>query len=218
MAISFDSIMPSSAGMSMAITIGIVALIVGGLGILIFLFVYNKVKFIYTIKLFQKIGNQVIPTATDMAKKDRISTSGDFWLICKKAKKILPIPTIQMGKRVYWFFEREDGEWINFALKDFDKEMKEAGIYYVHEDMRLQRLGIQKNLKNRFDKLKFWDKYGNAILSILYIMIIAVCLIVLFQKISGLFEQLTQTSTAIENMARAVENMGRKVGGGVKPI
>ena len=79
----------------------------------------------------------------------RIGKAGDYWCKLKKFKKTLPRPRRQVEKNTYWFYEREDGEWVNFTLNDFDDGMKKAGAYFVDEDMRLQRLGIQKNLQER---------------------------------------------------------------------
>ena len=70
----------------------------------------------------------------------------------------------------------------------------------------------------RFNKLKFRDKYGTMIMMIVFVLIITICLVLLFQKMNGLWSQMTATSDAITKMADAVNNMATRVGGGVRPV
>lgn len=170
------------------------------------------------VVLFRKVSNRIIPLVNDKAMFQRVGTSGDYWLKTKKLKKTLPRPKIEMGKNTYWYYEREDGEWINFELSDIDSQMKKAGVYYVDEDMRLQRLGIQKNLKERLMKETFWQKYGTTIMLIIFVLIVTIALVVLFQKMQGNWEAATQTAKAIEHMAASVEQLSKNMGGnGVTP-
>jgi hypothetical protein len=169
------------------------------------------------VMLFRKVANRTIPVSTDKAMFERVGQSGDYWLKTKSLKKTLPRPKIEMGVNTYWFYEREDGEWINFELSDIDAQMKQAGAYYVDEDMRLQRLGIQKNLQSRFIKESFWQKYGTTIMLVIFCLLVTVCLVVLFQKMTDNWKQAEITATAIEHMATSVDNMARNIGGGVVP-
>lgn len=169
----------------------------------VYFYIIN-LKFNKKIILFKKVSGKVIPVAKDKGMLERIGLAGDNWLRVKNFKKILPRPKIEMEKNTYWYFEREDGEWINFCLDDMDAVMKTAKAYYVDEDMRLQRLGIQRNLKDRFEKSSFWDKYGNMIMGILFMMIVTICLIVIFNKINDLVKALPQLAHALESLANAI--------------
>lgn len=173
------------------------------LAIGVYFFIIN-LKFNKKVILFKKVSGKVIPVAKDRGMLERIGLAGDNWLRTKVFKKILPRPKIEMEKNTYWYFEREDGEWINFSLQDMDDVMKTAKAYYVDEDMRLQRLGIQRNLKDRFDKASFWDKYGNMIMGILFMLIVTICLIVIFNKINDLVKALPQLAKALESLANAI--------------
>ncbi|MHA1471119.1 MAG: hypothetical protein ACTSSP_11250 [Candidatus Asgardarchaeia archaeon] len=197
-----------------SIILGIAVVVAIGLGFFIYWFM-TYLKYNKKIKIFRKVGTLIMPIASDSACFERVGAGGDYWCRTKKTKKILPRPKIQMDKNEFWFYEREDGEWINFALKDFDIEMKQAGAYYVDEDMRLQRLGIQKNLQERFNKVTFWDKYFGMIMTIVFIMIITICLVVLFNKMEGNWEQATRASEAIEHMAKSVDAMTARTTSGV---
>lgn len=208
---------PSFAGWQnwvLYILIGIVVVVAVIFGIY---WLINYLKWNKKVVLFRKVSNRIIPVATDKAMFERVGQSGDYWLKTQKLKKTLPRPKIEMGVNTYWFFEREDGEWINFELADIDAQMKKAGAYYVDEDMRLQRLGIQKNLKDRLIKETFWQKYGTTIMLIIFVLIVTICLVVLFQKMQGNWASATETAKAIEHMAQSVDNMAQRIGGGVTP-
>jgi len=180
--------------------------------------VFQYLRWNKKVLLFRKVSNRIIPLVNDKAMFERVGMSGDYWLKTKTMKKTLPRPKIEMGKNTYWFYEREDGEWINFELSDIDSQMKKAGVYYVDEDMRLQRLGIQKNLAARLIKESFWQKYGTTIMLIIFVLIVTISLVVLFQKMQGNWTAAAETARAIEHMASAVEQMSQNIGGsGVKP-
>jgi len=167
--------------------------------------------------MFEKVNGKVYQTGFDKAKFERIGVAGDYWARTKKFKKILPKPRISSGKNTYNFYIREDGEWINFGLEDIDCKMHEAKTYYLDEDIRLQRLGIQKNLETRFKKEKFWDKYGNMIVMLIFVIIITICLVVLFQKLILVSTGLKEASSAMTTLANALMGVSSRVGGGLVP-
>jgi len=198
------------------IGLGVIVLIgILGFGVWWFL---NRMKYNKTIVLFRKVGNKSVPIGTDKGMFERVGDAGDYWLITKKFKKTLPKPQKQMGKNEYWFYEREDGEWINFDLKDIDQQMKDAGIDYVEEDMRLQRLGIQKNLRDRFYKESFWQKYGNTIMSVMFILIISIMLIVLFKEMKENWTVGKEMAEAVRDMALQVQNIRVRSTSGAMPV
>lgn len=172
-------------------------------------FLIQRLKFNKTIRLFQKVNNSIINTVTDKGMFARVGTAGDYWCVTKKTKKHLPRPSKQMRKNEYWFYEREDGEWINFTIADIDAQMKLANAHYSHEDMRLARLGIQKNLRDRFQKVSFWEKYGNQVMSIMFLVIVTICLVILFQKMEGGWNQAGAMAQSVKEMAEQVKNMQR---------
>jgi len=195
----------------------VVALVVA-IAVIIGLFYFlDVIAYKITFKLYEKINGKVYQTGFDKAKFERVGIAGDYWARTKKFKKILPKPRITAGKNTYNFYIREDGEWINFGIEDIDAKMKIAKTYYVDEDIRLQRLGIQKNLETRFKKEKFWDKYGNVIMMIVFVVIITICLVVLFQKLVLVADGLKQASGAMTQLAQALQDTATRTGGGLVP-
>lgn len=197
---------PKMAEMGNWIVYFLIAIVGAILLALIIYMIIAHLKFNKKIILFKRVAGVIIPVGFDKAILERIGLAGDTWLRTRKWKKILPRPKIEMEKSVYWYFEREDGEWINFSLGDLDEDMKKADAYYVDEDMRLQRLGIQRNLKDRFDKVGFWDKYGAQIMMVLFMLIVTICLIIIFNKINDLVKALPQLAQALESLANAIKS------------
>lgn len=173
---------------------------------------YNK-----RLVLFRKIGGKTIPCGEDKGMFARVGQAGDFWCKTKKFKKTLPRPRIETGPNTFWFFERSDGEWINFGLSDLDEQMKKAGAYYVDEDMRLQRLGIQKNLLERFKKVTFWDKYGGMIMNVIFLLIVTICLVILFKSMKDNWNVGREMAQAVRDMAIEVANVRTRTGSGIVP-
>lgn len=185
-------------------------------------YILQMLKWNKTVRLFKKVGNRYIPVSSDKAMFERVGTSGDYWLKTKKYKKTLPRPTIEMDKNTYWYYERSiDGEWINFEFGDIDEQMKQAKIHFIDEDMRLSRLGIQKNLKDRLIKETFWAKYGTTIMLIIFVLIVTIALVVLFQKMQANWVAATSAAVAVEHLAASVEQIGKNIqnmGGGTRPV
>jgi hypothetical protein len=100
-------------------------------------------------------------------------------------------------------------------MGDIDEQMKQAGAYYVDEDMRLQRLGIQKNLNNRLTKESFWSKYGTTIMMVIFCVIVTICLVMLFKELRAFPPAMTDASSSIRDMALAVKDLSNCVNGGV---
>jgi len=212
------SMLPSKATITSFAFIFLIVILFCVVITLFFFWLLNYIKFNQKAVLFKRIGNQIIPAFTDKALIERVGLGGDYWFRTKRSKKILPRPKIQMAKNTFWFFERNDGEWINFSLGDIDEQMKTAKAFYVDEDMRLQRLGIQKNLDLRFKKITFWEKYGGMIVTVIYLLIITICLVMLFSKMEKSWNLATDMASAVRDMAVVVNNLQVRSTSGAIPV
>jgi hypothetical protein len=174
---------------------------------------YNK-----NIVLYRKVGGRIQKIGTYKGMFERIGSAGDYWCRLRNPKKILPKPRIEIDKNIYWFYEREDGEWINFEFHDIDDQMKKANVRYDDEDMRLQRLGIQRNLEQRFQKVTFWEKYGGMIMSLIFVLVTAIMYIVLFKTMGDSWTQAGQMAESVRDMANQVQQLSQRIGGGIQPV
>lgn len=173
---------------------------------------YNKL-----IKLHRKINGKVTFVANYRACFEKLGLAGDMW--CRvKGIKIISRPKIEYGQNVFLMFEREDGEWINFGIEDIDSKMKKANVFYLDEDMRLHRIGIQKNLQDRLQKASFWEKYGAWIGLAVFMLLITICLIVLFNKLTEVATALSSTANSVGQMANAMGNIQAQTGSGAVPV
>ena len=191
-------------------------LIVGAIaGVLIF--VLTKKSYKLKIWIFGRVGGVPMLKTIDMGKMVSFGMAGDKLMKLKKLKKFFPPPRIQMGKDIYWFYEREDGEYINFSLTDIDDLQKKAGAYYVDTDMRMQRLGIEKNLRERLQKQTFFEKYGSTIAGVIFVIMVTISLVVLFSKLSEVASALDTAGGNVGAMASAVEQFYKARVGGEAP-
>ena len=161
---------------------------------------------------------------TTKAKEERLGMAGDYWWRSKKGK-ILPRGRIQMSKNEYWYYQKIDGEWINFELDNVDEQLKKVGAKFKDEDMSFSRIGIQRNLNDRLQKLTFWDKHGQTIMTIIFILILCVMVILVMQKMAKNWEianQVAQSNNKIAEsnlkIAEQMEAIAQRVGGGSIPV
>jgi len=130
--------------------------------------------------------------------------AGDKLWYVPKAKKYIGVGSLQSAPNEYSYFEREDGEWINFEIPDIDEKMKKAGVKYLQQDMRSQRIAISNILEQRFsDQKSWWEKYGNLVTYTIFYLVVAISMVVIFyqwsniaDKIGALFDRIV----AYENM------------------
>jgi len=180
---------------SIAIIIVIAIVILGLVGFLIY---WRSVKKTYWIKIhvFRLIGNIPTRVAIYDAREIPFGMAGDkLWKVAPsgmfkfKTIKWLPVGKIQSAPREFWYYIREDQEWINFALSDLNKISKEAGIRFVQEDMRLQRLATERLLEQRLMNKTFWEKWGNVIMTVIFFLVIAVCMVIIFYQFGKIQDQ-----------------------------
>ncbi len=189
-------------------------LIFGLVGVALFMYVNNK-KYKYSIPLYKKIGGTPIRIAVYKAKDYKIGNSGDKLWYVRKIKKFIPPATIQTAPNEYPHFEREDGEWINFGLGDIDKQLKQAGVKYINQDMRATRIAIGELMDLRFkDKKGFWDKYGQMIMNVVFYLVIAIAMVVIFYQWSDIVDK---TSVLMDKIVQLEEQRQTSGNSGVVP-
>lgn len=191
------------------IGIGIILAIVGVIGVY---FILNYLKWNKKFWLFKKVGNEWTIAQVDKGLFQRVGTAGDFWAKWKNLKRTSVKPKKQKRKNEYWFVEGEDGEIREIDSLDFDEGLKKLKCQFVDEDMRLQRLGIQKNLATRLEKQTFWAKYGTTIMLVIFVLVVTVSLVIMFKSMSDNWKVATDTARAIEHMASSVETMAQRLG------
>lgn len=183
-------------------------------------------KFNIKVIVFEKISGRFEQTGSYKAMIQTIGDAGDTVLFIKKIKKFVPTPSIQTGRNVYWFFIRKDREWINAGIEDFDEKSEEMNVYFLDKEMRYARAALQKNLKERYAKLSFLEKYGGLIVWTTLCLIIIVGFVLFMDKmieITGAVDVMVQTGAEqTEIVLKAAEGVINKLdnvcgGSGYRP-
>ncbi len=200
-----EGMMPKMAvgmGFITWILIIIILIIVGG--IVGFIIIQRK-KFKYKIIIFEKVDGKFQPARKDRAMELKVGRMGHICLYLQKHRVHRVMPKIQTGKRTYWFFIREDGQWINFGPGDFDNDSKKLGAHMIDVDMRMADAQLEGALKTKYDnKPKIWAQYGTVIISIGFIVIVAVMAWFLFDK---WIEIASTINSGMETTDRVLENL-----------
>jgi len=185
----------------------IVVLILGGVGWLIWWRITSKAYYI-KIPLYRLVGNVPTRVATYRARRFVIGKAGDYLWYTKGVKKFLPPATIQTAPNEYMHWEREDGEWINFGMGDLDRDQKKAGVKYIHQDMRSQRIATANILEQRLINKGFWDKYKDMIVHLVFYLVVMICMIVIFWQWSKITTQVSGLIGQLDNVYKTCSGKG----------
>jgi hypothetical protein len=166
------------------------------IGVLIYIFTIKKSYYI-KIHVFRKVGGVPIRSAIHTAREVAFGFAGDrLWKVAPagiikiKIIKWLPVGKLQSANNEYWYFIREDGEWINYIQDDLNEVSKKMGVRFVQEDMRLQRLATERLLEQRHMQKSFWDKWKDTVITVVLFLVVAVSVVIIFYQFSKLLEQL----------------------------
>jgi len=205
MAVSLSSVNPLSSinlggslgsFASILLVIFIAVIIIGIVGGLIYWYYVKKAYWI-TIECSRLIGGNPMRVATYCAKEVPFGMAGDkLWRVCNlgmigkfKVIKWLPVGKVQSAPRVWKYWIREDGEWINYQDENLDAVQRKMGVKFVNEDMRLQRLATERLLEQRLLDKTFWEKWGTTIMMIIVFLVVAVCMVIIFYQFGKILDK-----------------------------
>lgn len=188
------------------VIIGIVFLILVGI---VTYFIARRLKFNKKIIIFEKINNRFEPVMKDRAIEMKMNKGGDTIFYLRKSKRYVPTPSLQTGRRTYWFWKRSDNELINFAPGDFDADAKKLHADFLDKEMRYARTQIQRGLKERYDAPGFWKQYGLLVMGIIYLVIIGLMAWLLFREFINLASSVT---TCMNTATEVLEHSERVLG------
>jgi len=209
----FANISFSGGGLGKILLIFLIGvMILGGLAYLIIWYV-NKKKYWIRIPLYRSVGNVPTRVATYKAMIFPIGKAGDRLWFVKGVKKYIAPATIQSAPNEFMHWEREDGEWINFSLGNLDEDQKKAGVKYIHQDMRSQRIATSNLLEQRLMQKGFWEKWGVVIGYVIFFLVITVAVILnlymmgkIVEKLAPLVDQITRGLEIVTRQCSPSEN------------
>ncbi len=195
----------ASGGMSLfkvltIFLIFVVFVVLLGIGLWVWI---RSLKYKHKIIIFEKINGQLKQMSKDKATEVKYGNIGDYVFHLKKKGKYLPPPTIQTGNRVWWYYIREDGEWINFGIEDIDVAMRRAKAKFLHNEARAFRTSFQTNLKNRLEERKFMDKYGPLVVSIVLFAVVGLIMWFMADKLVTFLDKLSPVLDAAKEVSKS---------------
>ena len=145
--------------------------------------------------------------ATYSAREVSFGMAGDrLWKVAPlgmfkfRTIKWIPVGKLQSAPRLFKYWIREDGEWINYQDKDIDEISKKMGVRFVQEDMRLQRLATERLLEQRMLDKTWWQKWESTIMTIMMFLVVAICMVIMFYQFGKIQEQqLANENAQLEN-------------------
>jgi len=184
-----------------------------------FIIVWN-LKFNRKVVIFENLAGQgYVPVGKDRAMRVKIGEDGLEVLYLRKRKVYKSSQGKKIGKNTYWFAIGSDGYWRNFTLADMDKTLESMDVQFTDKDMRAFHTGIRRGLKERYDKVSFWEKYGGLIAYVSLIAITGIMMWLLFDKyievsqaVSGAVESAGDVLEATKQILGAVDSVGSSGG------
>ena len=184
----------------------IVTCIFGLIGWLIYWKIISK-QYRFKIPLYKSINGINYKQATYSAKIIPISLAGDHLWFVKGLKRFIAPATKSDALNSFPHEEREDGEWINFEITTVNEEQKKAGVKFIHQDMRTQRVATGQILEQRLINKGFWEKYKDLIVHLVFYLVVTILMIVTFwqwgkivENIGGLVAQLEATAKVLNQL------------------
>lgn len=183
----------------------IIAVVVG-----LYLFRKKQTK-LYNIQIhfFKEINGQAIPTNDYTAAELIVPNTSIRVFHIKENDTYLPRGTRAMGKNSYWYMLLNNGEIINFTLKNINKELTEANLYYDHTDTRYAHENLKQIIKREYrDKsVKWWKEYKEVISLVIIIFVMTLSFIFIISRLSSVVDKigvLLQTAKDVMDMNKEV--------------
>lgn len=181
--------------------------IVGMVGFLVW-FRIDRKRYKIIIPLYSLIGNKPTRLGTFRAKEVPMGKAGDKLWFVKGVKKYIPPATIQSAPNEFWHWIREDGEWVNFSMESLDTKIQKAGVQYIQQDMRLQRLATDRLLEQRLLQKGFWEKWGLVIGYVIFFLVITVSMIIIFYQFSSVVEKMGALIERVDQIIQRESKQG----------
>jgi hypothetical protein len=196
----------------------IIAAIVG------FYFFRKKQTKLYNIQIhfFKEINGQPIPSNDYTAAELIVPNTSIRVFHIKENDTYLPRGTKAMGKNSYWYMLLNNGEIINFTLKNINKELAEANAYYDHTDTRYAHENLKQIIKREYrDKsTKWWKEYKEVISLVIIIFVMTLSFIFIISRVGTIIDKLapliaaqTETTAQLKEVLKYI--MDIKAGSGV---
>ncbi len=132
----------------------------------------NKKSYNKEIVKFREINGVTRRVGVEKAKEIVLPGTSVRAFYLKNSKFYIPRPSIETGQNEFWYFIREDGEWVNVGLANLNTELKQLGLKYDHTDMRMANAALKRLVDKSYKKSNWLKEYAPYIgFAIIIIMV-----------------------------------------------
>lgn len=196
----------SATGLSYWLTMGAVFILFVLSGAIVMWLVFQQKLYNKKIILFENIGGMGYQVSgKDRARLLKISESGEEVLFLKKRKVYRTAYGRKMGKNTYWFAVGQDGYWYNILLGDLDAKMGMLDIEPIDRDMRYAHVAIGKNIKDRYHKESFMQKYGQFVFNSIFFLMMIIAIWWLMGKAGDIIGQAKPVAESLKFAAEELK-------------
>lgn len=175
------------------------------------------------IVIFENIaGRGFQPVGRDRARLVKIGNEGMEVLYFRKRKIFRSAYGKKMGRNTYWFVIGQDGYWYNVILGDVDAKLGMLDVEPTSLFARSEYTAMAQNIERNYTKKPgIMEKYGQIIISGIFLIIIVIGLIIMLNKFSTITDALAQnlqTSAVVNDrtgqIISSLDNICSRGGGG----
>lgn len=182
-------------------------------------FIMSKKPYKYKIHIFEEINGVTTPVGDDLAKEMSLPNTSVRVFYLKNRKLFLPRPTRQTGKGHFFYFVRDDHEWINIGLGNLNKELKDLGVKYDHTDMRYANASLKSLVEKNYKKTSWLKEYAPYIAIGILVLLLGVVFFLILNKtekvlgpLANVVQQQAEILKAITELLHNVDNLGSTSG------
>lgn len=195
--------------------VGIVgAVLIGLVGFLLFLNMYNR-----KVVLFENIsGLGYQPIVKTRARKIKVGNGSAEILKTMKGGIFLSADGKKMGMNTFWFAKGPDGYWYNFVLADLDAKLKVLDIDPIDRDVRMMHLALDRLTDQTYGKTGFIEKYGVHLILFLFLITLIGGMWVIIGKVSEVTEPLAANQQMSMELTKAQSDLSVKLSTVVRSV
>ncbi len=196
-------------------------IVLAGVGLYFFI---RYIKFNKHIIVLEDVegSDNLEPIGKDKAMLVKVAKSGMEVLYLKKRKTYKGAYGKRMGKNRYYFAIGPDGYWYNVTLGSLQEGLKTVNIKPTPVNMRYQNEALQEIIKERYDKVGFWQKYGGMIAFTMLIVLFGIMSYLLLDKyaeiggsVRGAVDAAKEVQIETKNIIAGLDDL--KSSGGIRP-
>lgn len=183
-----------------------VILVVGAVGGVVAFILYRR-AYRWKIRALGRVGGGIMTRWKSRAREVAFGREGDRLLYIKKRKKFVPLPKEMVGPFEAEYYERSDGELVNISYEDLDEKMKRLNLKFVDTDMRMERLGIAKNLEYRHQQQSWWQKNKEMVINAIFYVLVTLMLIIAFSQMAKTMEKIGLVADRVDGYLEKAEKI-----------